>query len=459
MRFLTMLCSVLCSLLGLVAPAAMPIVAASAPAPAFATVYYIDGVNGNDSTGNGLTSTTAWATLTKFRTAIFDAGTWAPGDEVVISGLVREPAGVTLNFATSYSASATHRLTIRQWLPSDGYPAGGTASIPAIQRAVIRGATVLTGTFSGAGAVKTITISTGVPIGTVVYKYGTSYLPDGRRFGHLVPLASAGSVTGGTNAWNHVSGTGVLTLDTTNASTTVGDYEYTRNDLSALIQVQNALKGGVTIRGITFELAINRSNGAYAASFEQGVDGVIEDCVSYDAGHHAFGITGSSGTRCVIRRCVSMGLYGLDVSSGSTASAGAFSIASAATAGVNVATECVIEDCYGVISGPMGLMISGASSGVKVGNASYGSGQFMALNGSASPGNTDGFRRCVYQRCSFDFKQGAIHPSSAIVSFVNDGSSAPASELDPLSYNIRVSDCIFRDAGTMVSACIVAIDA
>ena len=200
--------------------------------------YYIDGTNGSDA-NNGTSSTTAWATLTKFNTAVIVGATFAPGDEVVISGLVREAAGVTINF-NNIAAGSRKNLTIRQWLPSDGFPSGGTASIPKIERGVIRGATVLTGSLAGAGAVKTVTISTGTPIGTVVYKYGTSYMPDGRRFGHLVPLAAAGSVLAGTNAWNHVSGTGVLTIDTTNASTTIGDYEFTQNALSAWIQKRGA---------------------------------------------------------------------------------------------------------------------------------------------------------------------------------------------------------------------------
>lgn len=268
---------------------------------------------------------TPWATITKWKTTVFDAGLMNVGDQVVISGLIREPDGVVLN-AISYAWGSRYMKGFRQWLPSDGFPGTpGTQTLAAnnIQRARITSAQVLTGTSivdtSGVGTINpTNTGLTSDQIEYLTWRYYDNIDRHGRHFGHrLYATAASGSIVAGDGRYKF-NGT-TLTMDLTGADTTVGNWEICKR-IGAILQFQNwqgfGKDGPALVDGITFDRAVNIPSGAYAVSMENCYQTVIRNCVAYDAGHHTWGITGSSNDGCVIQNVVAMGQYGINTSDG-----------------------------------------------------------------------------------------------------------------------------------------------
>jgi len=299
--------------------------------------YFIDGVNGSDS-NNGTAATTPWKTLTKWKTAVFAAGLMTTSDEVVVSGLVREPTGVTLDcIGAGYAAGSRYMQGIRQWNYALDGPVGTvgtqTEQDNSILRARFTSAAVLAGSTSGGGAsVATLTVTNlGTTIaatdtlGYLTYKYYRNIDKYGRHYGHFLQKTGSDVAANGSGDYRYLAtgaATSTITCDGTSvgASPTITDFEYTRADIGAIILFQNwegfGVGGPALLDGITLDRAIHRTSGAYLASMESCQRTGFRNCVGFDGGHHGFGITGSASVGCWLDNVHVYGLYGLNSSGG-----------------------------------------------------------------------------------------------------------------------------------------------
>lgn len=315
--------------------------------------YFIDGVNGSDAvTAANNSALTPWKTLTKWKTDVFDVysvpGTGMnTGDEVVVSGLVREPTGVVLN-AISYPPAQRYMKGIRQWRYDLDGPVGTVGTqveqYNSVRRARFTSATVLTGTFSGGGASPLVisatnlgsTIAADGAIGYITYAYYKNIDKYGRHYG-LFKEAAAAPGANGTQEYFYdatAATTSTITLDATNiaGSPSITDFEYVRDSFGAIIVFQNWIGHGIDaealLDGIAFDRVVLRSGGAYLASMENCDGAGFRNIVGWDGGHHSFGITGSGSRGCWLDNVVAYGQWGQGADSGTSGGEGGNSLTS-----------------------------------------------------------------------------------------------------------------------------------
>ena len=451
------------------------------------TKYYIDGDNGSDS-NNGTSSTTAWKTLTKWKTAVLDdVGLLSrSGDTVVMAGNIYEPVGVLADFS-SYSAPNKGGVTFRQWIPADGYPSGGSALAPGIAKAVIWGAQPLTNIVSGgwstAGAAgrRQITLTASTDIKTLVWRYGQNRDAAGRLYGHFYKCSAVGSgaaadgvYDSSTNASGKLDGfyqTGTtLTIDSTFVGTPttadfVAAYDLTIHPLTLL------RANGCLVKGLEFRLALQRTSGAYALCFDSCTNTWGEDCVAYDAGHHAFGISNQDSVArsdSGFRRCVAMGLFGVNGSS--TNSRGGFSVS--ITTDATLGGQTIIEDSEAHVYTPLSPQLrtdgsqlaypafrsSGDYSGTPTRFACAVATGFPTTGGTPAY-NVSGllFRNCLFRMYRDTIgvsvaENGVVYGSN---SSANKGNGQVGDPASAETYPIRFQDCTFVDVGRMMSGAIL----
>lgn len=443
------------------------------------TRYYIDGINGSNA-NDGLSSTTAWKTLSQWKTAILDnVGLLSrSGDEVVISGDVYEPAGVLISFS-SYSAPNRGGVTFRQWIPSDGYPSGGTALNPGISRAVVWGAQPLTAIVSGgwstAGAAgrRQITLTASTDIASLCWRYGQNKDIFGRYYGHLYKCSADGSGANADGVYDsaanasgkrdgfYITGT-TLTIDSTFIGTpTTADFIACYNLTNTLFAFQFANQ--CRVQGLEFRLAIERTVGAYAISWQGCNDCFAYDCVAYDSGHHSFGLSNGSdpGSNCGFIRCVAMGQFGTN--GGSPNSPGCFAVSSGTVAGRQ--DGVLFQDCEGHSYSPLSPQIN-ASTGSAYptfrSSADY-SGTPTRTTGMVFPSMKysatssvygDACSNVIFRRCFFRIYWDTIiaGTGNAVVAGTANGHIAPGQPNNPESYPVRFYDCTFVEAPRMLTS-------
>lgn len=431
--------------------------------------YFIDGDAGSD-VANGTTTTTPWKTLTKFKNS-----TPASGDIVVMMGNIYEPTGVVLNFA------GLSNITLRQWVPSDGYPTGGSAQAPGIARAVIWGAqplaNIASGGWSTAGAAgrRQLTLTGSTALKVLVWRYGSSKDSLGRHFGHFTPCTSSGAAaTGVTGVYDSASNaagsldgffqTGTtLTIDSTFIGTpTTADFIVGYDLTTPPVAIQNA--NGCIVQGIEFRIASEKTNGAYAISFQDCANTYAYDCVAYDAGHHAFGISngGTGGRNCGFVRCVSMGLIGID--GANTSIRGGFAVSNA-----NIASRqdgAYITDCEAHVYAPLSPQINATTAlpyamyrtlGSYAGVPSRGATMFgTGIISDTANTTADACSNIVFSRCLFRMYRDTLGSGVSVNSFAYGGSNKngypqPSDAANAENYPQRFYDCTFVDAPQIVN--------
>lgn len=295
--------------------------------------YYIDGTAGSDAvTLANNSALTPWKTLTRWKSQVLDAGLMTTADEVVVSGLVREPDGVVLDVKT-YAAGSRYMKGIRQWRWEDG-------AVGTVGTQVEQANSILPARFTSAIAVATASVCTNVAsigtltpttftpthsapasngVGYFTYRYYQNVDKFGRHYGHFLRKTSGVVASAGTQEFNW-DGTS-FTFDGTNVATspTATDFEFTTNALAncgAIILFQHWEGQGkdgapALLDGIMFDRAIDTANGAYLASMESCTGAGFRNCIGYDGGHHLFGITGAGNIGCWLDNVVGRGGYGI----------------------------------------------------------------------------------------------------------------------------------------------------
>ena len=360
---------------------------------------------GNDS--NAGTSAAPYLSLNKATTVV------ASGDTIYLAGEFQGGSG-----ATQLVFSGLTGVTVQQW---SGMPQCWLKNSVNIARG---------SAWTAATAPRyQTTITTGLSLQTVSVAFGDPAFTDtnGRFKGHLELASSLADVITNDNSFHYDSGTGVLSINVSNASTDpdtyLADVEYclasTRTGGGYIVTGEGCTN--CVVRGIKGRNYIITNEAGYYV-FISGTGNVIEDCEFFNNGWHHAGFVASSGSvvnvNNTIRRCTFWG--GGTGTGGSSGTQTVFYASGTNVTGGQI-NDCTFH-CYKLVTP------AGVDWGV------------VDMNGSYCHTNSSPFTvELTHRRCKFYTYTGGrgayggnlIYPTDAVTD----------DHFKPSAYSLKYYDC------------------